>query len=126
MGSKIRIKVGRIQAVAELNHTRTAQVIRTALPIKSQAELWGDEVYFSIPVSLDLEAGRELVNAGDLGYWPEGNAFCIFFGPTPISKKGEIRPASAVTVFGKVIGDATVFKRVASGAEITVEKEGNE
>lgn len=123
MGSKIRIKIGQIRAVAELNNTRTAQAIREALPIKSLAERWGDEVYFSIPVSLELEAVQELVNAGDLGYWPEGNAFCIFFGLTPVSQKGEIRPASAVTVFGQITGDATVFKRVASGEGIAVEKE---
>lgn len=122
MVRKIRIRVGRIEAAAELNDNRTAQAIWEALPIKSQAELWGDEVYFSIPISRELEDGKELVGMGDLGYWPEGSAFCIFFGPTPVSKKGEIRPASAVTVVGKITGDATVFKRATSGAEIIIEK----
>jgi hypothetical protein len=125
MVKKIRIKVGAIEAVAELNNTRTAQAIWEALPIKGQVNLWGKEVYFSIPVSLELEAGQELVSAGDLGYWPEGNAFCIFFGPTPISRGDKIRPASAVTVFGRITGDATIFKQVASGAKVTIEKEGN-
>jgi len=125
MVKKIRIKVGAIEAVAELNNTRTAQAIWEALPIKGQVDLWGKEVYFSIPVSLELEAGQELVSAGDLGYWPEGNAFCIFFGPTPISRGDEIRPASAVTVFGRITGDATIFKQAASGAKVTIEKEGN-
>jgi hypothetical protein len=125
MVKKIRIKVGAIEAVAELNNTRTAQAIWEALPIKGQVNLWGKEVYFSIPVSLELEAGQELVSAGDLGYWPEGNAFCIFFGPTPISRGDEIRPASAVTVFGRITGDATIFKQAASGAKVTIEKEGN-
>jgi hypothetical protein len=82
--------------------------------------LWGDEVYFSIPVKLKLEAGQEVVSMGDLGYWPDGNAFCIFFGPTPVSQRGEIRPASPVTVFGKVIGDATIFKKVTARTKITV------
>jgi hypothetical protein len=125
MVKKIRIKVGAIEAVAELNNTRTAQAIWEALPIKGQVNLWGKEVYFSIPVSLELEAGQELVSAGDLGYWPEGNAFCIFFGPTPISRGDKIRPASAVTVFGRITGDATIFKQAASGAKVTIEKEGN-
>ena len=119
---KIRIKAGLIEAVAELNNTRTAQAIWEALPIKARVNLWGEEVYFSIPVSLELEVGQELVSAGDLGYWPEGNAFCIFFGPTPISRGDEIRPASAVTVFGRITGDATIFKQVASGTEITIEE----
>ncbi len=123
MEKRIRIKAGQLEVVAELNDTDTAQAIWEALPIKGRANLWGDEIYFSIPVSVELEAGQELVNVGDLGYWPPGKGFCIFFGPTPMSEGEQPRPASPVTVFGKVIGEATVFKSVASGAEITIEKE---
>jgi hypothetical protein len=119
-GKKIQIRAGAIETEAELNDTRTAQAIWEALPIKGRVNLWGNEIYFSIPLSLDLEAGQEVVNIGDLGYWPDGNAFCIFFGPTPVSQGDEIRPASPVTVFGKVIGDATVFKKVATGTKITI------
>ena len=125
MGRRIRIRAGTIEAAAELNDTGTAQAIWEALPIKGHVNLWGEEVYFSIPLSLELEAGQELVNVGDLGYWPQGNAFCIFFGPTPVSLGDEIRPASPVTVFGKVIGDATVFRQVASGVEITIRREND-
>ena len=123
MEKRIRIKAGTVEAVAELNDTDTAQAIWEALPIKGHANLWGDEIYFSIPVSVELEAGQELVNVGDLGYWPPGKGFCIFFGPTPMSEGEQPRPASPVTVFGQVIGNASVFKEVASGAEITIEKE---
>jgi len=120
MGKKIRISAGGIEATAELNDTSTAQAIWEALPVKGRVNLWGDEIYFSIPVSLKLEAGQEVVSIGDLGYWPDGNAFCIFFGPTPVSRTDEIRPASQVTVFGKVIGDATIFTKVAEGMKITI------
>ena len=122
MGKRIKITVGEIEAEAELNDTGTAQAIWEVLPLKRQVNLWGDEMYFSIPLILELEAGREVVSIGDLGYWPAGNAFCIFFGPTPISQSGEIRAASQVTVFAKVIGDATVFKKVCSGKEITIRR----
>lgn len=120
MGKKIHIRAGAIEAEAELNDTGTAQAIWETLPIKGRVNLWGDEIYFSIPLSLELEAGQELVKIGELGYWPEGNAFCIFFGPTPVSRGDEIRPASPVTVFGKVIGDATVFKKAITGTEIII------
>jgi hypothetical protein len=120
MGKKIRIIAGAVEATAELNNTRTAQAIWEALPVKGRVNLWGDEIYFSIPLRLKLEAGQELVGIGDLGYWPDGNAFCIFFGPTPVSQRGEIRPASQVTVFGKVISDATIFKKVDTGTKITI------
>lgn len=120
MGNKIRIIAGPIEAKAELNNTEAAQAIWQALPIKGRVSLWGDEIYFSIPVNLQLEDGQEVVSIGDLGYWPDGNAFCIFFGPTPASQRDEIRPASAVTVFGKVTGDARIFKKAAAGRGITV------
>ena len=99
--------------------------IYEALPIAGRVNLWGDEIYFAIPVSLKLEAGEEVVSKRDLGYWPDGNAFCIFFGPTTVSQGSEIRPASAVTVFGKVIGDATVFRKVAARTRITVRGENH-
>ncbi len=120
---RILIKADPASVVAELNDTRTAQAIWAALPIKGQANLWGDEIYFSIPLSLKLDAGQEVVNIGDLGYWPPGKAFCIFFGPTPASRGSEIRPASAVSVLGSITGDTSVFKQVASGAEVTIDKE---
>ena len=125
MGKKIRIIAGAIEAEAELNDTGTAQAIWETLPIISRVNLWGDEIYFSIPLSLNLEAGQGVVNMGELGYWPDGNAFCIFFGPTPVSQGNEIRPASPVTVFGKVIGDPTTFKKIAEGTKITIRRKNN-
>jgi len=125
MVKKIRIRAGAIEAEAELNDTSTAQAIWETLPIKSRVNLWGDEIYFSIPLSLNLETGQGVVNIGELGYWPDGNAFCIFFGPTPVSQGNEIRSASPVTVFGKVIGDATTFKKIAEGTKITIRRKNN-
>ena len=123
MGRKIRIKAGSILVTAKLNETRTAEAVWQALPITGKANRWGEEIYFSIPVSLEEENAREVVSAGDLGYWPPGTAFCIFFGLTPMSRGQEIRPASPVNVFGKIIGDAKVLRRVTSGTEITITKE---
>ena len=126
MGKRIKIRARTIEVIAELNNTRTAQAIWEALPIKGIVRLWGDEIYFSIPLILRPESAKEVVNVGDLGYWPEGNAFCIFFGLTPASKGGQIKPASAVNVFGKIIGDATMLKKVNAGAKITIEQDKEE
>lgn len=122
---KNRLKSGWIEAVAELNDTQTAEFIWRALPINGIVQTWGDEVYFAIPADLPQENAREVVDIGELGYWPPGKAFCIFFGPTPASRGSEIRPASPVNVFGKINGDATVFKEVKAGAEIVVERGNN-
>ena len=125
MSRRIKVTVGDVEVFGELNETGTADLIWDSLPIESRANIWGDEVYFSIQVRTELEkSAREVVELGDLGYWPPGNAFCIFFGPTPDSRGDEIRPASAVNVFGKVVGDPRVLKGLRSGATVRVEAEG--
>jgi hypothetical protein len=119
---KIRITAGRVSAEAVLNGSQTALAVWDALPFSIAGETWGDEIYFGIPVKAKLEDGRAVVNLGDLGYWPPGSAFCIFFGPTPVSRGDEIRPASPVNVLGRVLGDPTVFKSVRSGTTVRVER----
>ena len=122
MARKLRISAGGVVALADLNDSGTGDAIWAALPIEARASTWGDEIYFSIPVGLGEDDAREVVDLGDVGYWPPGKAFCIFFGPTPASRGNEIRPASAVNVFGKIQGDPRVFRRVASGARIVLER----
>jgi hypothetical protein len=101
---------------------RTAQAIWDALPLEAKASTWGDEIYFSIPVDVAPENPREVVEMGDLGYWPPGSAFCIFFGPTPASKGDKIRPASPVNVFGRIEGDPRVFTSVSNGDLVRLER----
>jgi hypothetical protein len=119
---RIKITVGSLSMEAELNETLTAKKVADALPIRSALNTWGDEFYFTIPVEAELdESAREEVEVGDLGYWPTGKAFCIFFGQTPMSKPGKIIPASAVNIIGKVAGDAGRFKEVKAETEVLVE-----
>jgi len=120
---KIAITIEDLKVGASLDDSETAKKIWEALPIESRVNTWGDEIYFSIPVNVGLENAKEVVSEGDLGYWPPGNAFCIFFGLTPASQGDEIRPASPVNIFGKVIGDSKVFKKVRSGKKIIIEKD---
>ncbi len=119
---RIRISAGSVTALAELNSTSTAVALWQVLPLNARANTWGDEVYFDIPLKLDIEDGKEIVEIGDIGYWPPGHAVCIFFGSTPVSGEGEIRPASAVTILGKLIDDPKAFRKVKQGNVITVER----
>jgi uncharacterized protein len=121
-GRAIRISAGDVSATAVLDGSHTADAIWKALPIDARGSTWGDEIYFDIGVDIAPEAPREVVGMGDLGYWPPGRAFCIFFGRTPASTGDEIRPASAVNVFGKVEGDPTLFKNVRAGARVKLER----
>ena len=118
----IRITVGHVALEAELNDTPTAVQVGKVLPLKTSFNTWGDEIYFAIPVEADPDdSAREVVEIGDLGYWPQGNAFCIFFGETPMSTEGKIIPASAVNIIGRVKGDATMFKEVMGENQVIVE-----
>jgi hypothetical protein len=120
---RIKITVGAVTAYAALNESETAEAIWNALPIEGRANTWGDEIYFSIPVKLSQAPdAKEVVELGDLGYWPPGSAFCVFFGRTPASGPNEIRPASPVNVFGRLEGDPTVFRGVRSGVAVKVER----
>ena len=119
---KIIITVDNVKISAQLNDNKTAQNIWDALPIEGRVNTWGDEIYFSIPVDVGSEKAKAVVSEGDLGYWPPGSAFCIFFGLTPASQGDEIRPASPVNIFGKIIGNPKIFKKVSSGAKIIIEK----
>jgi uncharacterized protein len=118
----ITVRIGTLTMEAELNNTPTARKIAEALPIQADFNTWGDEIYFAIPVTAELDdSAREVVEIGDLGFWPPGKAFCIFFGQTPMSKPGEIRPASAVNLVGQVKGDATQLKQVMRERKVMLE-----
>jgi len=119
---KIVIRIGEIALEAELNDSRTAGLIWAALPIEANGQTWGDEIYFRIPVGAELEDPRAVVDLGDLGYWPTGHAFCIFYGRTPASGENDIVPASPVDVIGRVTSDVTVLKGTTSPGIVTIEK----
>jgi hypothetical protein len=101
----------------------TADAIYAKLPIEGKASVWGEEIYFSIPVTIDLESAKPLVDVGDIAYWPPGRAICFFFGPTPASWDKEIRAASPVNVFASIENNAKLFKLISSGEKIRIEKD---
>ena len=121
--TRIKISVGDKVFNAELKNTPTAEAIVNALPFTASANTWGDEVYFQVPAQASLEPGAKAeVNVGDLAYWPTMPAFCIFFGPTPVSHADEPRAASAVNVFGKLDEvDIEKLRSLQDGEQVTVE-----
>jgi hypothetical protein len=123
MSKGIRIRFGEVTVEGKLHETPTAQLIWEALPIEGDGHRWGEEIYFTIPVQTPLDdTAREVVQGGDLGYWPQGQALCIFFGPTPASQGDEIRAASAVNIVGTITGDPQIFTQATDGIIIRVEK----
>ena len=120
MGYSIVITAAPVELSAVLNDTPTAEAVWKALPISASGNTWGDEIYFRIPVSAEPDDLKEVVDFGDLAYWPPGNAFCIFLGLTPASRGDEIRPASAVAVIGRITGDATELRQFSAGTVVTI------
>ena len=119
----ITISAGGVSLTAELNDSPTAQQVWDALPIEGDANIWGDEIYFKIPVvAAQAPDARAEVDVGALGYWPVGHAFCIFFGETPMSQDGKIIPASAVNIIGKVKGDPAKLKGVMHLKDVLIER----
>jgi hypothetical protein len=124
MEKRIRITTratGAVEAVMTSENPKTAEAIWTALPIKGNANTWGDEIYFSTPVGLKEEKARAEVEVGSIAYWPPGKALCIFFGATPVSQHGEPRAYSPVNVFAKTATNSAIFKKVRDGDQVTVE-----
>ena len=122
MERKIIIRAGSVRQQGQLNDTDAAKKIWEALPVEASANRWGDEIYFPIPVNCKLANPTEDVEKGDLAFWGAGDAFCIFFGPTPMSEGDQIKAASGVDVVGKLLGDPEEFQAVRDGDLVTVEK----
>lgn len=121
MTTPIHLQVGDLHLEAQMNDSPTAQEIARVLPLEGKVHRWGDELYFEIPVELpEAEDARQDMEVGELGYWPSGRAFCIFFGPTPVSSDDTPRAYTKVNPFGKVRGDLTPLKAVIEGTPIKV------
>jgi hypothetical protein len=118
---RIVITAGDVRAEATLNDSPTADALWEVLPIEAAGNVWGEEIYFGIPLAApEAPDARQDMEIGEIAFWPPGTAFCIFFGPTPVSKTGKPRAYSPVNVLGKVEGDATVFRAVKDGAMVTL------
>ena len=103
---------------------KTCKSILDSLPFSVNAHVWGEEIYTDeSPISQSEENAKALVDLNDVAYWPSGKAICLFFGPTPIGKKGEIKPYSPVNIIGKIINaDKSVIKNFKEGTKITFQK----
>jgi len=124
MMRKILITINNLSVSAELNDSVSANKIWGALPLSGSANVWGDEIYFEIPVSLkEVSDAQQEVDVGTLAYWPPGSALCVFFGKTPASTSDKPKAYSPVNILGSVDGDSKVFKIVKVGDQIVIDKE---
>jgi uncharacterized protein len=122
---RVRISWPNGELTAELADTPTTAALKAALPVKGSASTWGEEVYFSVPLSVDLEAdARQVVDPGTVCFWVDGGALALPYGPTPISQGNECRLASACNILGTIDGDPQRLGSIKGGDEILVESAG--
>lgn len=119
---KIKIVLHNKIINGELFETECAKKIYDVLPIEGKVNEWGDEFYFTIPVSFGNDnTSTRKVKIGDIGYWPPGQALCIFFGLTPLSMGNDPIPASEVNIVGKILDDPNIFKKFKGTKKIYIE-----
>lgn len=122
---KLQLVIGGITLAVELHETPTADAIWAAIPFGSRARTWGQEVYFAAPVRVDREAdARDVVEAGDLAFWVEGNCIAVGYGPTPVSLGDEIRLAAPTNIWGRALNDVRALRIVKDGDPIHLERVG--
>jgi len=121
--AKVIISAGTVSLTVETRDTPTAEALLAALPIRSKAHTWGEEVYFDTPVSVPREPdAKAVVVAGEIAFWTDGDAIAIGFGPTPVSRGEEIRLASPANIWADALDDVAALGSVRDGAAITVER----
>ncbi len=121
-GNLIVLKTPEKDFLIELNDSATADAVYLALPLEAYVNVWGEEIYFEIPVHMKLENGKKVMEVGEVAYWPQGDAFCVFFGPTPVSKGTKPEAYSPVSPIGRVVADAASLKELGDRTLIRLEK----
>ncbi|MBR91540.1 MAG: hypothetical protein CL903_01910 [Dehalococcoidia bacterium] len=123
MNKKINISAGEFLTTATLNNSSCSEKFYNSLPLEGSCQFWGDELFFSTSINMEEEdQSLEVVNIGDIAFWPPGSAFCIFWGPTPMSQGKEIRPASKVNLLGSIDCQLSKIKNISPGTKILLSK----
>jgi hypothetical protein len=122
MPTPVIIKIGELKLSAELNDSPSAEKIKLLLPLEFSMSRWGDEYYGDCGIKVELaQDARDVMEVGELAVWPAGNALCIFFGPTPLSKGNEPRAISRVNPVGKLIGNPAVLEKLGNSIRVRME-----
>ena len=119
----LRIAAGKVLLTVELRDTPTSRALLAVLPFESRAQTWGEEVYFTTPVSAKLEPdARQIVEPGTVCFWTEGDALALPWGRTPISTDERPKLASRCNVLGRIEGNPADLQKIRTGEKITVSK----
>ena len=121
--SRITVRTRNSEYAGELDSSDISNEIWLSLPFKADINMLGSQIYFSMPLESDAVGDTTVLEKGDIAYWPKADAFCIFFGPTPLSGD-DLRPVSSfpVKVIGRIIGDCSSMENAGDRMPITLER----
>ncbi len=122
MTKHVIMKTPDLDVTFELNDSHTAEAIWLALPFEAYVNVWGEEIYFEIPVKAGVENGRKVMKVGEVAYWPQGQALCFFFGPTPVSRGQEPVAISPVSPVGIVVSGVDPLKEIGDRTHVVLDK----
>jgi len=122
MAKRILMKTPDLDVAVELNDSRTADALWLALPFEAYVNVWGEEIYFEIPVKAGIENGRKVMKVGEVAYWPQGQALCFFFGPTPVSRGPEPVAISPVSPVGIVVSAIDSLKEIGDRTHVVIDR----
>jgi len=122
MAKRILMKTPDLDVAVELNDSRTADALWLALPFEAYVNVWGEEIYFEIPVKAGIENGRKVMKVGEVAYWPQGQALCFFFGPTPVSRGSEPVAISPVSPVGIVVSAIDSLKEIGDRTHVVLDR----
>ena len=124
MPTPITVRIETITLTGTLNDSPAALALAKTLPLSCKLSRWGEEYYGAIPGGLGVKedaSAREVLEIGELAYWPPGSALCVFWGATPASQGDECRAASPVLPLGQVTGDWTAVSQLGGTVNVRVE-----
>lgn len=120
---RMRVRAGDVELHAQLRDTPTTEELWMLLPVEGRAAKWGDEFYFRVESMMaeQEDDARDEMAVGEIGYWVQGQAIAIFFGPTPASRGDEPRAVVPVNVVGAIERNADALRRLADGVVFHLE-----
>jgi len=121
--SKIMVRTRNGAYAGELDGSDLSNELWLSLPFRADINMLGSMIYFEMPAEVTVTGDRTVFERGDIAYWPEASAFCVFFGPTPLSGE-DGRPVAPYPMkqIGRMTDECGGLENAGDRMRITLER----